>query len=132
MPTAHPLATMNHIDIEVETSYIESQSTPEEDRFVFAYAITIRNSGTEAARLLTRHWIITDANGKVQEVKGEGDEGDGGFQVFLFLLCLPCCVAPAWGGWGTEEKRRKRNNQDDLFLMNKSNCQHNNCTVKVF
>ena len=76
MPTAHTLATMNHIDIEVKTSYIESQSTPEEDRFVFAYAITIRNSGTEAAQLLTRHWIITDANGKVQEVKGEGVVGE--------------------------------------------------------
>ncbi len=70
------MITKNHIDIEVETSYIESQSAPEEDRFVFAYAITIHNGGTEAAQLLTRHWIITDANGKVQEVKGEGVVGE--------------------------------------------------------
>ncbi len=62
--------------IAVETDYIEEQSDPEQDRYVFSYTITIRNEGTVAARLLTRHWIITDAEGKVQEVEGEGVVGE--------------------------------------------------------
>lgn len=49
---------------------------PEKQRFVFAYTITIQNLGNIAARLLTRHWIITDANGKTQEVRGEGVVGE--------------------------------------------------------
>ncbi len=64
------------IDIGVETTYVEDQSVPEQDHYVFAYTITIRNVGRIAARLLTRHWIITDANGRVQEVRGEGVVGE--------------------------------------------------------
>jgi ApaG protein len=64
------------IRIEVETAYLEEQSDPKEARFVFSYTITIRNEGAEAARLLTRHWVITDANGKVQEVRGSGVVGE--------------------------------------------------------
>lgn len=64
------------IRVDVDTSYVEGQSSPEADRFVFAYTITIRNEGRVAARLLTRHWVITDANGKVQEVRGEGVVGE--------------------------------------------------------
>jgi len=64
------------IDVEVETQYIEEQSIPEEDRYVFAYTVTIRNSGNQPAKLLTRHWIITDGNGKTQEVHGEGVVGE--------------------------------------------------------
>lgn len=63
------------IDVSVRTAYLEEQSTPDSDRYVFAYTITIANSGTVPARLLTRHWIITDANEKVQEVSGEGVVG---------------------------------------------------------
>jgi ApaG protein len=65
----------HNINIQVETSYVESQSVPEENHYVFSYTITIRNDGGVAARLLNRHWIITDANGKVQEVVGEGVVG---------------------------------------------------------
>ena len=65
-----------HIDVGVETQYIEDQSSPEENRFVFSYTITIRNTGSLAAKLLTRHWIINDANGNVQEVHGEGVVGE--------------------------------------------------------
>ena len=65
-----------HIRVDVETSYVEMQSDPDENRFVFAYTITIRNEGELPARLLTRHWIITDANGKVQEVRGSGVVGE--------------------------------------------------------
>ena len=65
-----------HIDVDVITQYIEDQSSPEENRFVFSYTITIRNTGALAAKLLTRHWIINDANGNVQEVHGEGVVGE--------------------------------------------------------
>ncbi|MCF7221930.1 Co2+/Mg2+ efflux protein ApaG [Marilutibacter chinensis] len=64
------------LDIEVATRYLDDQSEPEQDRYVFAYTIHIRNRGTVPARLLARHWIITDANGKVQEVEGEGVVGE--------------------------------------------------------
>ena len=68
---------MKHrIDIDAITSYLEHQSEPTAGRYVFSYTITIRNSGDNAARLLTRHWVITDANGKVQEVHGEGVVGE--------------------------------------------------------
>ena len=65
-----------NIKIEVETSYVEGQSEPDNERYVFSYTITIRNEGGEPAQLLSRHWLITDANGNVQEVKGEGVVGE--------------------------------------------------------
>lgn len=68
--------TREKINVEVDTVYIESQSSPDEDRYVFAYTVTIRNDGEVPAQLLTRRWIITDANGKVQEVQGEGVVGE--------------------------------------------------------
>lgn len=64
------------IDVDVETQYIAEQSLPEQDHFVFAYTITIYNSGEVPAQLLRRHWVITDANNKVQEVRGEGVVGE--------------------------------------------------------
>ena len=64
------------IDIDVATSYMDDQSEPEADRYVFAYTITISNKGEVPATLLSRHWIITDANGKVQEVSGDGVVGE--------------------------------------------------------
>lgn len=66
----------HQIDVQVETDYIESQSVPEKHRYVFSYTITIRNDGSNNAKLLNRHWIITNANGQVQEVKGEGVVGE--------------------------------------------------------
>lgn len=62
--------------ISVRTAFLPEQSDSEENRYVFAYTITIQNMGTIAARLLTRHWVITDSNGKVQEVRGEGVVGE--------------------------------------------------------
>jgi len=61
---------------DVETLYVDSESDPDQNRFVFAYTVTIRNVGTTAAKLLTRHWVIRDANGKVQEVQGDGVVGE--------------------------------------------------------
>jgi ApaG protein len=69
-------SAVNKIRVEVETSYVDEQSDPNERRYVFSYTITIRNEGVVPARLLTRHWIITDANGKVQEVRGDGVVGE--------------------------------------------------------
>ena len=66
----------HRIRVEVETSYLDEQSDPHEHRYVLAYTITIRNDGPTPARLLTRHWVITDANGKVQEVRGDGVVGE--------------------------------------------------------
>ena len=64
------------IRIQVATSYIDEQSEPDADRYVFGYTITISNDGERAAQLLSRHWVITDANGKVQEVSGDGVVGE--------------------------------------------------------
>lgn len=69
-------SSANKIRVDVETAYVDEQSDPNEHRFVFAYTITIRNEGAVPARLLTRHWIITDANGKVQEARGDGVVGE--------------------------------------------------------
>jgi ApaG protein len=66
----------HHISVQVETTYLEDQSAPQAQRFVFGYTITIRNDGAVTAKLLTRHWIITDADGHQQEVRGEGVVGE--------------------------------------------------------
>lgn len=65
-----------NIEVEIETRYVIEQSEPEKERFVFSYTVTIRNIGNIPAKLLHRHWIITDANGNVQEVEGEGVIGE--------------------------------------------------------
>jgi len=64
------------IQIDVTTEYIKEQSEPERSRFVYAYTITITNQGDKRVQLLTRHWIITDSNAKVQEVHGDGVVGE--------------------------------------------------------
>jgi ApaG protein len=64
------------IRVDVATRYIPEQSDPESDRYVFSYAITITNQGSVAAQLISRHWLITDADGKVQEVRGLGVVGN--------------------------------------------------------
>lgn len=62
--------------VEVETNYIPDQSEPAADRYVFSYTVTIENHGEISAKLLARHWYITDADGKVQEVQGDGVVGE--------------------------------------------------------
>jgi len=71
------MANSKKYQIAVETlpQYLADQSDPEQDHYVFAYTITLRNTGTEAAQLISRHWIITDANQEVQEVRGLGVVG---------------------------------------------------------
>jgi len=64
------------IRVQVATNYVDEQSRPESGRYVFAYTITIANIGDVPVRLISRHWVITDANGKVQEVSGDGVVGE--------------------------------------------------------
>ncbi len=64
------------INVQVATDYIDEQSEPDAGRYVFAYTITIVNNSNTAAQLISRHWVITDANGKVQEVTGDGVVGE--------------------------------------------------------
>ncbi|MDX1481547.1 MAG: Co2+/Mg2+ efflux protein ApaG [Woeseiaceae bacterium] len=68
-----------NIRIDVSTQYVDEQSDPDVDRYVFAYTITIANTGAVAAKLISRHWVITDGNGKVQEVTGDGVVGEQPF-----------------------------------------------------
>mgnify|MGYP001189018173 CR=1 FL=1 len=64
------------IAVTVETQFLDEQSRPNDNRYVFSYTVTIHNRGTVAARLLARHWVITDGNGDVREVSGEGVVGE--------------------------------------------------------
>lgn len=64
------------IHIQTQSTYIQVQSVPEDNRFVFAYTITIRNLGRTQVQLLHRYWLITNANGKQTEVQGEGVIGE--------------------------------------------------------
>ena len=64
------------LEIQIATRFLPEESAPEDDRYVFAYTIRIRNLGRRAAQLLDRHWVITDGNGKVQEVHGQGVIGE--------------------------------------------------------
>lgn len=63
------------IDVSVITRYLAAQSQPELGRYAFSYTVTIRNQGQLPAKLLSRHWIITDGDGRVQEVRGAGVVG---------------------------------------------------------
>jgi ApaG protein len=70
------VALTRGIRVKVESAYLAEQSDPTARRYVFSYTVTISNEGTETVQLKTRHWIITDAGGNVQEVRGEGVVGE--------------------------------------------------------
>ena len=63
------------IKVSVATKYLEEQSDPDQANYLFAYTVTIKNTGTVAAQVISRHWIITDANNHIQQVKGLGVVG---------------------------------------------------------
>ncbi|MBK4713933.1 MULTISPECIES: Co2+/Mg2+ efflux protein ApaG [Tenebrionibacter/Tenebrionicola group] len=63
------------ICVQVQSVYIESQSSPDEERYVFAYTVTIRNLGHHMVQLMGRYWLITNGNGRETEVQGEGVVG---------------------------------------------------------
>jgi ApaG protein len=70
------MASRYEFSVSVLPRYLPEQSDPEQDRYVFAYTVTVRNTGEVAAQLVSRHWIITDADGKVHEVRGLGVVGE--------------------------------------------------------
>jgi len=70
MDVDHPIV------VEVKPEYSPEHSEPDRGRYVFIYYISIQNTGGRTAQLLSRHWIITDANGKVEEVRGDGVVGE--------------------------------------------------------
>lgn len=67
---------IRELKVNVTTAYLGEQSEEGADRYIFAYTVTMENTGTIPARLLGRRWVITDANGKVVEVVGEGVVGE--------------------------------------------------------
>ena len=67
---------MNNIEIKVQPAYIAEQSDPNNNHYVFSYTVSIRNIGSTPAKLLSRHWVITDGDGLTQEVRGDGVIGE--------------------------------------------------------
>ena len=67
---------IHRIEVEVRSEFMPEQSSQEQNRFVFSYHVSIENCGTLPAQLLSRHWIITDALGKTEEVRGDGVVGE--------------------------------------------------------
>lgn len=65
-----------HIDVSVISRFLPEQSQPEQERFAFAYTVTLSNVGEQPAKLISRHWVITDGNGRVEEVRGDGVVGE--------------------------------------------------------
>ncbi|HJL40973.1 MAG TPA: Co2+/Mg2+ efflux protein ApaG [Myxococcales bacterium LLY-WYZ-16_1] len=64
------------VRVRVQSKFLPDQSAPQSGRYVFAYTVQILNEGTETVQLKTRHWVITDGNGRVEEVRGEGVVGE--------------------------------------------------------
>lgn len=69
-------AVTRDIEVSVESFFIEEESDPTKNSFTFAYRVQLRNHGGETVQLLSRHWIITDSNGHVEQVKGPGVVGE--------------------------------------------------------
>ena len=71
-----PTAVTSGVRVTVESTYLEEHSAPDENRYAFAYFVTISNESAPRVQLRRRHWIITDGNGKVEEVEGPGVVGE--------------------------------------------------------
>lgn len=75
-PASSSEAITNNVRVEVESQYVPNHSQPFEDVWSFHYTVRITNEGEETVQLISRHWIITDGNGKVEEVQGPGVVGE--------------------------------------------------------
>jgi len=64
------------VEVSVRTEYLENQSLPSEGKYFFSYTVTIKNVGKIPAKLISRHWVITDANERIEEVRGLGVVGE--------------------------------------------------------
>jgi ApaG protein len=80
------------MSVSVVTQYLQEQSNPDQANFVFAYTITIKNTGTVSAQVISRHWIITDAKNHIEEVKGLGWSGISRFWRQDKVLNTPAAV----------------------------------------
>jgi ApaG protein len=93
------VAVTKGVRVSVESRYLPQQSAPHNGRYVFAYTVTISNEGAETLQLRTRHWIITDGNNHVEEVRGEGVVGEKPVlepnQSFQYTS--GCVLKTAWG-----------------------------------
>lgn len=70
------MATTRGVSVRVASAYVPERSAPEHNHWFFIYHVVIRNDGDETVQLISRHWIITDANGQVEEVRGPGVVGE--------------------------------------------------------
>jgi ApaG protein len=118
-PTETSIAVTDGIRVTVRSAYVPDQSVPLARRFVFSYTIRIENQGKEAAQLRTRHWIITDGVGKVEEVRGPGVVGH---QPFLrpgehFEYTSGCVLETARGEMrGTYQMHRENGTVFDAVI----------------
>ena len=98
------------IQVDVETQYLPDQSDRDENRYVFAYTITIHNHGKLPVKLMSRRWVITDATGKVQEVEGDGVVGEqptirpGTFHRYSSFSVLETPVGTMEGSYGMVDR----------------------------
>ncbi len=76
LPTPTSEAVTNNIRVEVESQYASGQSQPFQNRWCFHYTVRVTNEGDETVKLMSRHWIITDAAGRIEEVRGPGVVGE--------------------------------------------------------
>src|SRR5678816_880504 len=110
------VAVTHGIRVSVESQYVADQSSPRARRYVFAYTVKIENEGSEPARLRSRHWIITDGDGRVEEVRGPGVIGQ---QPFLrpgehFEYTSGCVLQTPRGQMrGTYQMVRAKNDGDE-------------------
>ncbi len=117
MPTS--VAVTRGIRVEVESSYDPARSDPEKHHWFFLYTIRISNEGSETVQLLTRHWIITDADGEIEEVRGPGVVGQ---QPVLapgqaFDYTSGCPLGTSFGTMhGTYQMTTKRGDQFDVEI----------------
>ena len=128
-----PAHQMPEVIVTVKPQYIEAQSTPDEQRFIFAYHVDIYNPSHHSVQLMTRHWLITDGNGKLEEVQGKGVVGEnpiiapGDSYQYSSGAALSTQVGSMSGHYGmrvcleTEEEAKKavqKENAVDALLFN--------------
>ena len=107
-------ATTKAIRVSVKPIFLDDQSTPSEDHYVWAYQVTIENTGSGTVQLINRHWRITDAQGRMQEVKGEGGVGEqprlGPGQLFEYTSGTPLNTPSGlmMGSYEMEDERGQR------------------------
>lgn len=118
-------AVTEGVRVKVEARYLPHQSVPATNRFVFAYTVTISNEGEETVKLQSRHWVITDGNGKVENVRGEGVVGEKPVlkPTESFKYTSGCILETTWGTMnGTYEMHREDGSTFDAeigaFMLN--------------